>query len=70
MTSKSRISELEQRIISKWLERPEGFRWRHDVLAFYGELMLQQSPLLDFPYPGDKYQGLLGILRNHIERDP
>jgi hypothetical protein len=70
LTSKSRISELEQRIISKWLERPEGFRRGDDVVAFYGELMLQQSPLLDFPYPGDKYQGLLWILRNHIERDP
>ena len=52
------------------MERPEGFRRGPDVLAFYGELMLQQSPLLGFPYPGDKYQGLLWILRDHIEPDP
>ena len=70
LTSKHRTSELEQQIIRKWLERPEGFRSGPDVLAFYGELMLQQSPLLGFPYPGDKYQGLLWILRDHIEPDP
>ena len=69
MASKSQISELEQRIIGRWLKRPDGLRTAHDVLAFYGDLLLQQSPLLDFPYPGDKYQGLQSILRNHIERD-
>jgi hypothetical protein len=59
-------SDIDRQLISEWLKRPDDTRTENDVLIFYGEIAKSKPHLLGFKYPGDKYQALKSILRNHI----
>ena len=70
MASRSGVSEVERRIIQRWLARPTDKRTGNDVLIFYGELETAGWPMLDdFSPNGDKYQALKSVLRDHITPD-
>jgi hypothetical protein len=70
MASRFGASEVEQRIIQRWLQRPAEKRTANDVLIFYGELEMAGWPMLDdFGPKGDKYQALTSVLRAHITPD-
>lgn len=61
-------SDIEPLIVQEWLKRPVEKRSEGDVLTFHGQLYEQRPDLLSFNTPGDKYQVLMAILRNHIAR--
>ena len=63
-------SELEPRIITEWLRRSPERRCEGDVLDFYLDLERNDPELLSFQYPGDKYQAIKSIIRNHVKKNP
>ena len=63
-----RRADLEPKIVTEWLKRPDGKRGAPDVLSFYGDLSQNKPYLLSFRASGDKYQHLKTILRHHIEK--
>ena len=70
MASRSGPSDVERRIIQRWLQRPADKRTGNDVLIFYGELETAGWSMLDdFRPKGDKYQALKSVLYAHITPD-
>ena len=58
-------AERQDGILKLWFQRPRKKRTRHDLHAFYGELVQKHIELL-VHLKGDPYEQLKTDLRGHI----